>query len=119
METIFPEGVGMTRDATSQYQPLIDAMRGLADDLLSLMQRTLKGDVVDDAIYLRAFGAKEGMVPQLQKLCGLVEEMQLLEKEIAPQSMQTDASAYEKELIAHYLQEYKLRTPSGDDGSLG
>lgn len=105
-------------DERGKYVPVIAAMHGLVEELLALMQRALRGDAVDEALYLRAFGAKEGMLPQLQKICGLVEEMAALEKECAPQVQTEDVGMYEKQLIAHYLQEYRARTaPSEDDGS--
>lgn len=105
-------------DERGKYVPVIAAMHGLVEELLALMQRALKGEPVDESLYLRAFGVKEGMLPQLQKICGLVEEMAALEKECVPQAQTVDVGLYEKQLIAHYLQEYRARAvASEDDGS--
>ena len=61
------------------YQPLLHSMQGLVSELLQLMQQSLRGQPVDEAVYLKAFGSKEGMVPQLQRLCSLMEEMKAIE----------------------------------------
>lgn len=103
----------MAPDADDVYRPLVVAMRDIAQELLVLMQQALRGTLLDETLYVRAFGAKEGMVPQLQKIAGIVEDMRLLEEASAPRVREEAAiSEQEKALIAHYLR--ACRDSSGE-----
>lgn len=103
----------MVSQTDEGYQPLIVAMRDIAQSLLVLMQQALGGTLVDEALYVRVFGAKEGMVPQLQKIVGIIEDMRMLEQATVPQMAEDAAiSEQEKALIAHYLR--ACRESSGE-----
>lgn len=76
--------------------------------LLKLMQRALEGDALDEAIYQRAFGSKEGLVQQLQRLCAIVSEVAglVVEEQASDHqaAMTLRLSAEQRALAEYYLE---------------
>lgn len=77
----------------------------LATRMLRLMERMVSGDAVDEAQYARVFGAKEGMVQQLQRVSDILREMRSLEAAVnpVPVKRQVPMGKEEQALIRHYV----------------
>lgn len=80
----------------------VDAVLTIATRLLAVMERVIEGETLDDALYARLFGSKEGLVQQLARVCDIVSQVQ--EIDVAqPQRTARVMDGDERALIRHYV----------------
>lgn len=83
----------------------IEAALRLSSRMLDLMLGVLEGVDVDDVLYARVFGTKEGMVQQLQRVCDVLTDVRTLEMQVNPPERCAVRVSDEEEqaLIRHYV----------------
>lgn len=80
-----------------------DAVLRLSAQMLAVMERVIAGEVIDEALYVKIFGNKEGMVQQLQRVCDVLGDVRAMEVQ---QRANKDAPVMDEEeraLIRHYV----------------
>ncbi|MBA4274469.1 MAG: hypothetical protein C0436_02315 [Alphaproteobacteria bacterium] len=84
--------------------PIETALR-LSSRMLDVMLGILEGKQMDDALYDRVFGTKEGMVQQLQRVCDVLTDVRALEMHVKPVGRCAVRVSDEEEqaLIRHYV----------------
>lgn len=94
----------------------------IIEGMLTLMQKVMAGKIsVEDVQYQSAFGSKEGLVPQLQRLCNILKELQALSLQVNSTQHTTEVSvrmdADEQALIAYYVEALKAQQNKTDPSS--
>jgi hypothetical protein len=76
----------------------------LTSEILALMQQVVRGEELDDGIYARVFGNKDGLVNQLQRLCEVLTDIRAIDPE-APEAMTTPVmmSVQDSDVLRHYV----------------
>lgn len=95
--------------AIQEFLPLpLPSMVALVERLLSLMDEAMQGALAsDDDRYVRVFGSKEGLVPQLQRLCAVLKDVQVLSLNMPKETkaeVEVRLDADEHALITYYLE---------------
>lgn len=86
----------------------------IIEHMLTLMQEVMLGKIsVEDVQYQSTFGSKEGLVPQLQRLCNILKELQALSLQVDSPQNTTEVAvrmdADEQALIAYYVEALKAQ----------
>jgi hypothetical protein len=85
--------------------------------MLSAMKQTLRGDMVDEALFRRIFGSSEGqgLVLQLQRLCGVLSDAASLARTLGADAHgSAEALSEEQRVLMQYYLE-RLPPPNAGD----